>query len=185
MTTEQEVLVDGKRTIDEEKDLDLILDWYKQAEMITSPEGAKELSERLLGGFNHDLGSMCHAAAAVAYASIKAVDTSEQSVKNGGFTDFQRNMIMWLIVQQITGVTEEPMRIMRFGELLKPGGWHNFNVLSRSTMTWLFENATALLADPEEVKLMSKDQIKHLKSIAEGKIPKGFTLESRQQLNKP
>ncbi len=184
MTTtdpELEVLVNGKRTIDEEKDLDLILDWYKQAEMVTSPEGAQELSKRLLGGFNHDLGSMCHAAAAAAYASIKAVDTSEQSVKNGGFTDFQRNMIMWLIVQQITGVTDEPMRILRFGELLKPGGWHNFNVLSRTTMAWLFEQANEQLKNTDG---MPKELVKHLKAIADGKVPKGFVLESGPQLNK-
>lgn len=177
MTTE----ISEKRTIDEEKDLDLILDWYKQAEMVTSPEGVKELSERLLSGFNHDLGSMCHAAAAAAYASIKAVDSSEQSIKNGGFTDFQRNMIMWMVVQQITGVTEEPMRIMRFGELLKPGGWHNFNVLSRTTMAWLFENANEMLKHTDG---LTKEELKHLRSIADGKVPKGFVLESTAQLNK-
>lgn len=177
MTTE----ISEKITIDEEKDLDLILDWYKQAGDVTSSQGAKELSERLLSGFNHDLGSMCHAAAAAAYASIKAFDSSEQSIKNGGFTDFQRNMIMWLVVQQITGVTEEPMRIMRFSELLKPGGWHSFNILSRTTMAWLFENANEMLKHTDG---LTKEEIKHLRSIADGKVPKGFVLEATARLNK-
>lgn len=177
MTTE----ISEKRTIDEEKDLPLILGWYEQAERVTSPEEASELSKRLLSGFNHDLGSMCHATAAAAYASIKAFDSSEQSVKNGGFTDFQRNMIMWLVVQRITGITEEPMRLMRFGELLKPGGWHSFNILSRTTMSWLFENANEMLKNTAD---MTKEEIKHLRSIADGKVPKGFVLEPSAKLDK-
>lgn len=69
-------------------------EWYKEASNITLNQ-LPEFLNKLMTEYRHDYGTICHALASGAIATIWAMDKSE----HGGITGFQAGAVMWEFVR--------------------------------------------------------------------------------------
>jgi hypothetical protein len=143
-------------------------EWYKE-----SPKNIEELAAfitRLLGDYQHDYGTICHALAAGAIATCKMMDNSAQ----GGITGFQAGAIMWEFMKHWNDIGL-PARLIDFNNLLYPQYEYEFNSISEDTWSYIREEARKKLSDREN--LVHPDVYAHWKSIADGKVPFGLRIK--------
>ena len=171
---------DIKKSITE-ADKDIINSWFK-----ARPQTPAELAtfvEKLVGEYNHDYGTICHAVAAAACAAAHTVDADPAQ---GGITGFQGSAVMWEFVRRWMHY-EGPLRLLKYDDLLYPQYEEKFDkLISLETATWLKEEAQKRLAedakDLETAKalgiphLTSERVLEHWRKIAEGWLPFGFKI---------
>ena len=141
-------------------------EWYKKAKE-QSLESLPAFLKHLTEDYKHDYGTICHAVASAALAAANAVDHSP----GGGITGFQAGAIMWEFVQHWLGYEDEPLRLVKYEEMLYPQYEHSFaKTISKDTWEWLRERAKSLLSEQHGI---SSVRI-HWESIAGGKVPFGY-----------
>jgi len=144
--------------------------WYKDAKDVKTPEQLKVFVEGLLTRYGHDYGTICHAVAASALAGAYCVNADE---KQGGITGFQAGEIMWEFIKGWGVLGKGPMRIMEFEHMLYPQYENQFRTIPKKTWDHLQKKAKENL---DKVKDAHKDVKAHWKTVADGKIPFGFTI---------
>lgn len=146
-------------------------DWYEEAKEIT-PENLDEFIKKLTEDYNHDYGTICHACAAAAIAGATAIDNSEQ----GGITGFQAGCIMWEFIRKwMIGNDEQPMKLLKYEDLLYPQYGYRFNTISKEGWEWVKEQAEKNLKEESacaEVK-------QHWRDITNEQVPFRLKIEDK------
>lgn len=146
--------------------------WYEEARKVTPPT-LPEFVRRLTEDYQHDYGTICHAAAACAVAAASAVDHSGQ----GGITGFQAGVIFWEFYQHWLE-KPGPARLVEYDNMLYPQYAEEFanKTISKDTWKYLQDRAVNLLADPENRSAHSAVQ-QHWIRIINGTPPFGYVVE--------
>jgi hypothetical protein len=141
--------------------------WFEEAEACRSPKTLTELSERLLGGFSHTEATLPLAAFAIVLAALKMISSSEQ----GFMTLKQRKEVMWRLVYHTLGIENEPIKIVRYADLLLPSSAEAAVSIEPYIWDWLQGCANMTLKDLEQADKMEPAIKTHLQSIVDGKVP--------------
>ena len=143
-------------------------DWYVEARNMT-PDNLGAFITKLTGEYQHDYGTICHAASAAAVAAAWAVDKSPQ----GGITGFQAGEIMWgFIIHWMSELDGKPARLVNYADMLYPQYEGNFDkVISKETHEFLVEQAKNKLKDQTDA---GPRVIAHWERIASGEVPFGY-----------
>lgn len=152
-------------------------DWFGEAKWQTL-ETLPAFINHIMGDYEHDYGTVCHAVAACALAAAYAADNSE----NGGITGFQASFVMWDFIRQWAKPNNKTaLRLVDYDDMLYPQYADRFEkTIPRSIWVDLQNEAVkklgaaANLADGHEVHGAVVD---HWKSIAGGKVPFGYTIK--------
>jgi hypothetical protein len=144
-------------------------EWYAEARAMT-PERLPAFIEKLTSAYQHDYGTICHAASAAAIAAAWAVDKSPQ----GGITGFQAGAIMWGFISHWMSYEGKPMRLVNYDDMLYPQNGHKFDrVISKETHSYLAEQAKKRLAESDHAH---PNVVAHWESIAAGSVPFGYVV---------
>lgn len=162
----------GKTFLDEETDRATIDEWYRQARKIDSPEALRQFAEHLVTVYRHDYGTICHAIAATALAGAYAVENSP----TGGITGFQSGAVMWQFIQE-WNQERDPMRLLKYRDLLYPQSVGRVTELSKETWVWLQEEARELLSNNPQASVHPVVWA-HWQQLAEGRIPAPFVVDA-------
>lgn len=138
--------------------------WYEEADKMTL-EDLPEFLSRLLTEYGHDYGTICHALAAGAVATLHAMNKHE----NAGITGFQAGAIMWEFIRHWNYSNNKTgMRLMDWDNLLYPQYEDHFQkTISADTWAALQEEAAANIKEAdEEYEQYRKDMVKYEKDIA-------------------
>lgn len=162
-------IADVTEVVDFEKDPAILQSWYEEADLVQDFEGFQKLTERLLGRYSHTPGTTPYAFIVIALAALKMADGSEQ----GGLNEEQWTSVMWGILQTMTNTRDQPLRIMKFADLLDPKGWAAYTQIPPDVMEWLRQMAINCLVDPENAG-QSEDVKAHWTGIAKGQAPFGL-----------
>ncbi len=148
--------------------------WPAEARAVRTIEEFVAFHDKIMNGYAHDYGTICHAIAAVSLAGACLADHDKV---NGGITGYQAGAIMW---EWLAGWGTGPKKVGRmldYEQMLYPVYEHKFNQLSWSTWKFLQEEAAKSLADPELAH--AAQQVKdHWQSIVDGKVPFGYTVDA-------
>lgn len=151
--------------------------WYKEAEHITIknlPKFIKKLTEN----YNHDYGTICHAMAAAAIATVYAINKSDV----GYITGFQSGAIMWEFIKH-WGSIKGPARLLKMENMLYPQYEKNFKKISKDTAKWLREEAQKKLKEHiSSNNIIHPDVKTHWEKIIDGWIPFGLKVEHEDEL---
>jgi len=141
-------------------------EWYKEARDMT-PEKLSDFIRKLTEDYEHNYGTICHAASAAAVAAARAIDHSP----TGGITGFQAGCIMWGFVQNWMGL-KSPLRMINYEDMLYPQHDYKYEkTISKDVWEWLQEEAKKKI---EEHPNSNGRVVEHWKSIVDGKIPFGY-----------
>lgn len=148
-------------------------EWYDESRKVTLatlPEFLRHLTE----DYGHDYGTICHAVAAAAIAAARAVDHSPA----GGITGFQAGAIMWEFVSEWQGYRGQPLRLVKYEEMLYPQYDDAFaKTITPDTWDWLQKKAAEKLAGNSEGS--HPDVLAHWESIVAGIVPFGYEVKER------
>lgn len=135
----------------------------------TLPEFLRHLTE----DYKYDYGTICHAMSIAAIATLTAIDKSPQ----GGITGFQASAVMWAFIRnwQYTG-NKTGLRIVDFDDMLYPQ-YEFQKIITKEIWESLQLEANRLLTENKMVASKIRD---HWQSIADGKIPFGYTLPNEE-----
>lgn len=143
-------------------------DWYKK-----NPKNLEELMKFLKSlqeDYSHDYGTICHALAAGAVATCHALNSGPQ----GGITGFQAGAVMWEFIRYWMGYKDEPMRLLRYKNMLYPQYEKDYRTISKETWDWLQSKAKERLSAKGHAH---GAVVAHWKSIIDGKVPFGYQVE--------
>lgn len=145
--------------------------WYKESKGMTLdklPAFLKKLTE----DYGHDYGTICHALAAGAIATIWAMDNTEQ----GGITGFQASCIMWSFIRHWDKEHNKTgMRLIDYDNMLFPQYKDKFEkTISSNTWKAIQDEAKALMGTGV---VAHSDVEKHWQSIVNGKVPFGYKVK--------
>lgn len=147
-------------------------DWFKEAASITV-DTIGDFVKKLANNYEHDYGTIVHAMAAAAGATLSALNNCSQ----GGITGFQASCLMWQILQQEFHI-EWPTKLVRYEHLLFPAYEYEFNAIPYDIWVWLRDRAKFL---SENEKELDPTVIRHMKEIADGKVPYGFRIARQDE----
>jgi len=148
-------------------------EWYKEAKDGMSMEKLPAFLKKLTEDYEHDYGTICHAMAASAVATMWAVDRTEQ----GGVTGFQASAIMWELVRAWGTFGDGPKRMVCYDNMLYPQYANKFRmVIDKNVWKYLQEEAAKHLSE-HDVHHAHPDVMAHWQSIMAGKVPFGYTVE--------
>lgn len=145
-------------------------EWYKEAGEQTM-DTLNGFINHIMNDYEHDYGTVCHAFAACALATIHACNETEQ----GGITGFQSSMVMWEIVRQLLYPNNKcGLRMINFDDMLYPQCDYKFDKTINSHSFNTLQN--------EAKKLLEKDSahplvMEHWQSIVDGVVPFGYKIK--------
>jgi hypothetical protein len=145
--------------------------WPAEARAVKSIWGFIRFHDKLMNGYNHDYGTICHAVAALGVAGTCLANHNRV---NGGVTGYQASAIMW---EWLNGWGTGPKNIGRmldYEDMLYPQYEKKFNQLSRSAWAFLQEKAAKSLAENPDASPRVRA---HWQTIVDGNIPFGWGLE--------
>jgi hypothetical protein len=152
-----------------EKDIGIINQWLDDARKQTL-QTLPAFMEHVLGGFEHDYGTICRAITACAVAAAWAANEHEQ----GDITGFQAGQVMWGFICHWTNKLG-PMQLIEFSEMLYPNQGDRYEkVLDQDTWSWLQTEAAKQLRQRGAHFNLSAELREHWQSIVEGKPPFGY-----------
>lgn len=148
--------------------------WYKKAYEQT----ADTLGDFVKSVMAQDLdyGTVCEAVATCAIAAIHAANETE----NGGVTGFQMGAIMWQIIREMNyRDNASGLKIINYDEMLFPQYEYHFDKkIRRDIWEALQAEAKRRLEDiPNKSYPINPHIESHWKSIVDGKVPFGFTID--------
>ncbi len=118
-----------------------------------------------------DYGTTCVAAAAASLAALSAYDKSP----NGGLTGFQASAVFWEFARG-TLLVHGPARLVQYEEMLFPQHKSSFEkTITPEVWAWLQKRAAQHLEDADTAH---PDVLAHWQSIAQGKVPFGYTVKA-------
>lgn len=159
----------NKETITEEMHMEKA--WFKEATE-TDEAGLPDFFARIVHGYNHDYGTMCHAVAACALAASWA------ACEEIGLSGFQAGFVMWDFIKNWTYTGNEcGLKILNYDDMLYPQYDFKFDkVIYKDTYESIQGKAKKNL---ETRSFASGAVIQHWKKIAEGYVPFGYRVEER------
>jgi hypothetical protein len=144
--------------------------WYKEAKDITE-ETLPEFIRHLSHDYHHDYGTICHAISAGALAAAWAVEHSPY----GGITGFQAGAVMWGFVAEWLHYKDEPMKFIKYREMLFPQYKQEFTCISKETWDWLQKEAKSLLETNGSNGVGLHPNVRaHLERVVSGEVPFGY-----------
>lgn len=156
--------------ITEESHKELCLSWYEEAKNIKLPELQKFIN-RLINGYDHDYGTICHAMAASGLASLHAANKEP----GAGITGFQASIIDLQILKYWRHL-EGPFKIVDFSSMLYPQSSDKFQkTINKQTWEWLKQEAQKKLE--ERPPHAHPEVIAHWIAIINGEVPFGYKVE--------
>lgn len=143
--------------------------WYKDVKFTL--KDIPLFLKALLEDYEHDYGTICHAIAAGAVQTARAMNRHEAA----GITGFQASQIMWLFIRHWSG-KKGPMRLVGFEQMLYPQYAKDFEkVIDQNTWEYLQAEAKKNL---EGFTHLGSPKVRaHWQSIVDGKVPFGYTVE--------
>lgn len=156
------------------EEMGLHKEWYIKAKAIEDLDQLKIFLSDLMFNYEHDYGTIIHAVAAGAIATIHAINRGSPF---GGISGFQAGAIALQIWCEFLHV-EGPFRVVEYHDMLFPQYKNKFDkTMTYETFSWLKEKAQKFLENPESLHPKVK---KHLKTIVNGKVPFGFKLSKEE-----
>lgn len=162
-----------KQIITEEMHLEK--EWYEKANQQTI-ESIPIFIDKMMNRYEHDYGTICHAIAACALATINAVASEE------GITGFQYGAIMWLLIRHGWYPNNQAgMKLINYDEILYPQNADSFEKkLDLDVFLKLMDMAKEKIkeaeSDDNELYAVDDEVMKHWKKIANGEVPFGYTV---------
>ncbi len=142
--------------------------WYKDAHEQTL-DTLPYFINHLLNDYQHDYGTICHALAAGAVATTRAMNHSDQ----GGITGFQAGAVMWEYMKLWNNV-KPPAKLVQYENMLYPQHEYEYQkVISKDTFNWLQKKAENKLKKREIHPWVRM----HLRSIVYGTVPFGYSIQ--------
>ena len=152
------------------EEMHLEKEWYKEAGEQTT-DTLNSFINYIMNDYGHDYGTVCHAFAACALATIHACNKAEQ----GGITMFQASAVMWDIVGQLLYPNNKcGLRMIDYDDMLYPQYDDKFDKTIDSYTFNALQN--------EAKELLEKDSahphvIAHWQSIVDGVVPFGYKIK--------
>lgn len=147
--------------------------WFAEAGKMTEEE-LPDFYARIIHGYNHDYGTMCHAVAACALAAAWAACGD----KDVGLSGFQAGFVMWDFIKNWTKTSNEcGLKLVDYDDMLYPQYEEkfektickdNFEMIQKKAMENLEKNKNAHPA-----------VIAHWRKIANGEAPFGYRVVDR------
>lgn len=155
-----------KKVINEEMHLEK--EWFEQAHKQTA-ETLMDFINHIMNDYCHDYGTICHATAACALATVSAVDSMPQ----GGITGFQAGFVMWDFIREFMYSSNRcGLRIIDYDNMLYPQYGEKFEKkISEDTWKGLQNEAKRKI---ENEKHAHEKVVKHWESIVNGVVPYGY-----------
>lgn len=152
------------------EEMHLEKEWYKEAGEQTM-DTLNSFINHIMNDYEHDYGTVCHAFAACALATIYACDKTEQ----GGITGFQSSMVMWEIVRQLLYPNNKcGLRMINFDDMLYPQCDYKFDkTINSHSFNTLQNEAKKLLEEDSAHPLV----MEHWQSIVDGVVPFGYKIK--------
>lgn len=149
--------------------------WYELAKKQTL-ETLPAFIDGLLNDYKHDYGTICHAFAAGGIATMWAMNTHNQ----GGITGFQAGAIMWEFIRNWNhSGNKTSLRLIDYDNMLYPQYKTKFQkTISKSVWELLQAEATRL-SETSNIDHVSREVYDHWRSIANGKVPFGYKVSSK------
>jgi hypothetical protein len=147
--------------------------WFAEAEKMTEDE-LPDFCARIIHGYNHDYGTMCHAVAACALAAAWAACRD----KDVGLSEFQAGFVMWDFIKNWTKIGNEcGLKLVDYDDMLYPQYEEKFEkTICKDTFELIQKKAMENL---EKSKYVHPDVIAHWKKIANGEVPFGYRVVDR------
>ena len=150
-------------------------EWREQARQQTL-ETLPEFIRHLMNDYHH--GTVCNALGACAAAAAWAANREPE----GGITSFQAGFAMWEFIRQwMFSNNECGLRLIDYDDMLYPQYEYKFVGRTISSNTWaaLQNTAKKKLEEDEKNEAYRAHPlvIAHWKSIADGKVPFGYTVK--------
>lgn len=154
-------------------------EWYREAGKMTMDK-LPEFLKHLMEDYVHDYGTICHAHAAGAIATMWAMNREPQ----GGITGFQAGAIMWEVVRNWSYTDNKTgLKMVNFDNMLFPQYEESFEK-KISMEVWENLKKEAALKIQENLKdslKASPKVVAHWESIVAGEIPFGYKVEVKHQ----
>ena len=149
-------------------------EWREQARQQTL-ETLPEFIRHLMNDYQHDYGTVCYAIGACAAAAAWAANLEP----GGGITGFQAGFVMWEFIRPwMFSNNECGMRLIDYDDMLYPQYEDKFVGRTISSDTWAALQKKANENLDKKGKLGAHPLvIAHWKSIADGKVPFGYTVK--------
>lgn len=148
-------------------------EWFEEAKKQTE-ETLPAFIDHVMNDYCHDYGTVVHAISACAIAAAWAANSSKGAL--GGITGFQADFVMWDFVRQWSyNHNKTGLRIVDFDKMLFPQYEYSFQkTIKKSVWEAIQQEAKKNLERPGH----AAPEIKaHWKSIVDGKVPFGYTVE--------
>lgn len=145
-------------------------EWFEKAKHMKLEDLPNFLNE--LMNYGHDYGTICHAIAAGALASMYAMDNH----KNGGITGFQASCVLWDVIREWSySGNETGLRLVDYDNMLYPQYEYKFQkTISESTWNRMVEKAKENLSGDKT--FVNPNVTEHWQSIVDGKVPFGYVV---------
>jgi len=149
--------------------------WYIDANEQTL-ESLPMFLDDLMNKYNHDYGTICHALASGAIATMWSMNKHPEQ---GGITGFQASCILWEIIRNWSYPHNKcGMRLIDYDDLLYPQYARKFsNTLSKESFDKLKEVAAKKLSESGTIH---PDVKRHWESIVSGNVPFGFVIKEEE-----
>ena len=151
-------------------------EWFAEAKKQTL-ETLPAFINHVMNDYIHDYGTVVHAISACAIAAARAADNCEGA--RGGITGFQASFVMWDFVKQLSYPNNKAgLKILDYDKLLFPQYAYAFEkTITEATWKAIQKNAQEQL---ETHKTAHPNVVAHWKSIVDGQLPFGFTIEGER-----
>ena len=156
-----------KKTITEE--MKVHDEWYERARA-TEYKDLQSFIDELVNGYKHDYGTICHALAAGAVATVTAMNRTE----SGGITGFQASFVMWGFIKNFMRMTGA-LRLVRYEDMLYPQYQSDFEKIIRNDI-WEYLQEEAKKNLEKDQGSVAQSVVAHWQSIVDGIVPFGYTI---------
>lgn len=143
--------------------------WFAEARKMKM-EDLPAFIDKMMNGYIHDYGTVCHAVSACAIAAAWAAADKE------GITGFQAGFVMWDFICNWTKTHNEcGLKLIDFDDMLYPQYKYKFDKRTISSNTWKLIQAKAK-ENLERSSYAHPDVIQHWRSIVDGHVPFGYSV---------
>lgn len=148
------------------EEMHLEKEWFAEAHKQTM-DTLPAFMDKIMNGYSHDYGTICHAVAACAIAAAWAAN----SAPSGGITGFQAGFVMWDFVEQWSFSDNEcGLRIVDYDKMLYPQYGYEFKkTISPDTWKRIKEKAKEKLASDGDSA--HPDVVRHWMKIVDSDVP--------------
>jgi hypothetical protein len=146
-------------------------EWYELAKKQTI-ESLPEFANKILDGYIHDYGTICHAISAISIASAWAANAHP----NAGITGFQAGAVMWEFIKNWTYTSNKTgLIIVDYDKMMYPQYEDDFQkTISENTFKNMQKECAKLLAETERAH---PEVVNHWQSIVNGIVPFGYVVK--------